>query len=251
MSSGFVYLIHNSDMSKFYIGSTNSIYRRFKHHKSLLRRGIHHCVPLQRSWDKHGENHFEFTTILENVTRESAALKEHELLSMFFRKYGCLNISSNGLMSAQCPDVIAKRNNTLKSDAHRLAASAIAKSWRESHPDLAIESDKKSALTRSSPVCRAANSKRGKLQSESSEAKEKFVTRMKNFYANGGVVNARQVIRTESDGTETFYKSISEAAKILSCHINGISMCCLGKRKHTTGSTWRYAEGNHATDSIQ
>lgn len=121
-NQGFVYLIHNDDMTRFYIGSTNSTKIRFKHHKSHLRHGKHHCTALQRSWDKYGEDAFSFTVILQGVTRKIASAKEHELLNMFFKKRGCLNISSNGLMSAQCPVVIAKRNDTLKSQKHRNSA---------------------------------------------------------------------------------------------------------------------------------
>jgi hypothetical protein len=144
-------------------------------------------------------------------------------------------------MSAQCPDVIKKRNETLKSQEHRASASIKTKAWREANPEAAKMSDQKSAKTRATESFRQQNSERGKIASSKPGAKERFVARMQNFYANGGVVNARQVIRTEPCGTKTTYKSISEAARSLGCHVNGISECCLGKRKYAMKSQWEYA----------
>jgi len=63
MSSG-VYQIKNAINGKLYIGSSNQVERRFYLHKWDLKRGKHHSITLQRSWDKYGEDAFLFSVLV-------------------------------------------------------------------------------------------------------------------------------------------------------------------------------------------
>ena len=45
------------------IGQTNDIHRRWGQYKTLLRRGAHDNLHLQRAWNKYGENNFCFEII--------------------------------------------------------------------------------------------------------------------------------------------------------------------------------------------
>lgn len=45
---------------KMYIGQTQGFARRWVEHKSALRGNRHHCISLQRSWNKYGESAFRF-----------------------------------------------------------------------------------------------------------------------------------------------------------------------------------------------
>lgn len=49
-----IYTIINIVTERQYIGSGVSIARRWREHKSALKRGIHRNSKLQHSWDKHG-----------------------------------------------------------------------------------------------------------------------------------------------------------------------------------------------------
>lgn len=60
-----IYYIKNVINNKIYIGSSNNISHRIGMHKSLLRRGKHHSVRLQNSFNKHGEKAFEFEILDE------------------------------------------------------------------------------------------------------------------------------------------------------------------------------------------
>ena len=60
-----VYKIMNKANKKFYIGSSNDIYRRWREHKKDLRDGCHDNEHLQNAWKKYGENNFEFKIIEE------------------------------------------------------------------------------------------------------------------------------------------------------------------------------------------
>lgn len=64
MNSG-IYKIVNLGNGKIYIGSSRRLDRRWYMHKYNLRRGKHHCTPLQNSFNKHGEDSFEFIIMEE------------------------------------------------------------------------------------------------------------------------------------------------------------------------------------------
>lgn len=55
-----IYSISNKINDKSYIGSSCDIIRRWRHHKQNLNKGIHHCIYLQRAWNKYSENNFVF-----------------------------------------------------------------------------------------------------------------------------------------------------------------------------------------------
>lgn len=61
-----IYCIKNNVNGKVYIGSAKNISKRWMTHRSLLIKGKHHSIKLQRSWSKYGESAFSFD-ILEEV----------------------------------------------------------------------------------------------------------------------------------------------------------------------------------------
>ena len=65
---GFIYKIVNKENGKFYIGSTIEPQRRKKRHFDDLRNKRHHCLFLQRAYDKYGVDSFEFLPREVNVT---------------------------------------------------------------------------------------------------------------------------------------------------------------------------------------
>jgi group I intron endonuclease len=62
-----------SPSGKQYIGSSNHIDRRWRAHRSLLRRGTHHSPALQRAWDKYGEAAITFSVVSEHGASELLA----------------------------------------------------------------------------------------------------------------------------------------------------------------------------------
>lgn len=73
----FIYQILNTVNQNRYIGSSKKIEIRFKNHKKELKSGNHHCIALQRAWNKYGEENFIFETIKE--TNEENIILDEQL----------------------------------------------------------------------------------------------------------------------------------------------------------------------------
>jgi len=58
-----VYVIRNKLDGKVYVGSSSDIGKRWTKHRNLLRRVSHHCRHLQRAWNLHGIEAFEFAVV--------------------------------------------------------------------------------------------------------------------------------------------------------------------------------------------
>ena len=62
MNSG-IYTI-TGPSGKSYVGQSSALDSRIAGHKARLRRGEHHCRPLQAAWNKHGEAAFTFAIVM-------------------------------------------------------------------------------------------------------------------------------------------------------------------------------------------
>lgn len=63
-SASGIYEIRNIVNGKKYVGSAVNFHARWTKHQSELRRGVHHSRHLQQSWNKHGEQAFEFRRLM-------------------------------------------------------------------------------------------------------------------------------------------------------------------------------------------
>ena len=72
-----IYIIRNLVSKKVYVGQAKSVYTRLIHHKHELLTGTHGNSHLQRSFNKHGEDNFEFD-IIEYCDSEILTEKERE-----------------------------------------------------------------------------------------------------------------------------------------------------------------------------
>ena len=60
MGTSGIYTITNANNGKVYIGCTGRFERRWYEHKQALLLGSHCNVHLQYSWNKYGQDAFEF-----------------------------------------------------------------------------------------------------------------------------------------------------------------------------------------------
>lgn len=89
--SQVIYKIINLVNDKFYVGSTNNKNERFRTHRNKLRRGVHHCAHLQASWNKYGEEKFDFRVVQNVPDEESLQAAEDVWLTEHVGKQHCYN----------------------------------------------------------------------------------------------------------------------------------------------------------------
>ena len=86
---GGIYQIINKVTGKFYVGRSTNVYDRMKRHKRALKRDTHRRkngkrTPLQRAWNKYGEDAFIFQPIDFFETEEEQKLAEKEVIDTFW-----------------------------------------------------------------------------------------------------------------------------------------------------------------------
>lgn len=88
-----IYCIINVKNNKRYIGSSKNIRLRLQSHKSLLKNNHHENRVLQRSWNKYGENNFNYY-ILEKCEEQDLLIREQFYIDTLKPEYN-LNPISN------------------------------------------------------------------------------------------------------------------------------------------------------------
>lgn len=120
---GHIYQITNTVNGKFYIGSTKNISKRMSTHFRQLKKGTHHSIYLQRSFDKYGIDAFEYC-VIEECPDNILLSREEEILTEINPPYNMTTKASGGYLIEHHPDrerLIEQATNRLvkyaKSDA--------------------------------------------------------------------------------------------------------------------------------------
>ena len=74
-----IYEIRNIINNVIYIGSSINVEKRMCMHRSLLNRGKHHSIKLQRAWNKYNSESFLFT-LLKEVEEKKLKNEEQDIL---------------------------------------------------------------------------------------------------------------------------------------------------------------------------
>jgi group I intron endonuclease len=78
-----IYKITNTIDNKVYYGSSENIIRRWRDHKSCLRRNCHHSKYLQHAWNKYGEGNFIFEIVCLENDQEKLLVLEQKFIDDF------------------------------------------------------------------------------------------------------------------------------------------------------------------------
>lgn len=95
MTSG-IYAIVNTTNDHRYIGSSANIKSRWRKHISLLIKGAHHSVHLQRAWNIRGRDSFAFIVLLE-CAPDSLLKNEQEYIDTEHPEYNICVTAGNRL----------------------------------------------------------------------------------------------------------------------------------------------------------
>ena len=85
MKSG-IYIIKNIINNKVYIGSAVNIDRRWRRHKTELKKGKHHSKHLPAAWNIHGKQSFKFETI-QDVSKPEHLLAYEQVYLDYYKSY--------------------------------------------------------------------------------------------------------------------------------------------------------------------
>lgn len=101
-----LYIITNKATNKKYLGITKDFKKRKLAHLGLLRRNQHHSMHLQNSFNKHGEDKFEFSILVDDLSREKAGwLEEFYLQEYYDNIYNVSKKSSGGDLTSYHPNL--------------------------------------------------------------------------------------------------------------------------------------------------
>lgn len=93
--NGVIYEIRNNVNNKRYIGSTIGIKWRKSTHFSLLKRGKHHSLALQRAYNKYGEDAFFFAIIEDGISQDYLIEREQYWLDKLKPEYNVLKMAGS------------------------------------------------------------------------------------------------------------------------------------------------------------
>ena len=81
-----IYQIKNLQNGNIYIGSAVDIGRRWRTHRRLLKKGVHHSSYLQNAWNKYGETSFAFI-VVELCNKQDLLTKEQKYIDTWHPVY--------------------------------------------------------------------------------------------------------------------------------------------------------------------
>ena len=131
-----IYSIVNQNNGKTYIGSSKNIIRRWGIHKSALKNNRHHCIHLQRSWNKHGPDAFKFEVIVEmtNPSEKLLLAEELKVISERLPQYniGAVGGGDNLTNNPNRDDIIRRMTASLRERIDKMSDEERKRMW--SHP---------------------------------------------------------------------------------------------------------------------
>ena len=78
-----IYKIENKNNGKVYIGSSKNIHKRWKEHKTSLRKKVHHNAKMQHAWNKAGGNLDLNFEVLEECQTEFLFEREQHWMDFY------------------------------------------------------------------------------------------------------------------------------------------------------------------------
>jgi group I intron endonuclease len=167
-----IYCITNTITNKVYIGSTVNLHRRCLAHLRLLRANKHSNQKLQSSWNKHGEDVFIFTSLVECAKDQLITLEQFFIDKFEADTKGYNICSTAGCQFSKRIGPVVGRTHSVETKA-KMSASASGKKKKpltEDHKEKLRQFNLGRVFSEEIRE-KVASSKRGKPRSEETKAK--------------------------------------------------------------------------------
>lgn len=213
-----IYAILNNINGKRYVGSAKNFYVRKRIHLRQLRKGTHHCLPLQRAWDKYGEDNFSFI-VIENVeTNEMLLPREQWWFNNTKCEYNICKIAGSSLG--------VKRSKETREKCRKAHLG-------EKHPEWRNQIKSKA---------QGGENHWTKKKKFSEESKKKMSESQKALYKNGYTHPNKVAILQFNKNNEFIreWSCIREAADFYKVDRRAIGNCCRKISNTSAGFIWRY-----------
>ena len=224
-----IYCIENKITHKKYIGQSVYIDYRWTTHRSELRNHTHNNDYLQKSWDKYGEDAFDFY-VLELCSKEDLDKREIYYINLYNtldRDKG-FNLKDGGQSGKLSEESINKKSQTLKeiyntTDLRERKRQSALKQW--SDPKIKAK------------ICGENNGMYGKTHSQ--EARDKI-----SKAAMGRKSSRRNLSPVLCVELNRIFECAAEAEKEFDMRLQILEVC-KGNRKTTGGYHWKFAMENN------
>jgi len=230
-----IYMILNKVNGKRYIGSSKNVRKRKNRHFSELRRDVHKNRKLQNSFNKYGEDKFEFK-LLEEVSDEKDLIVREQVFINELKPKLNINLIANSSLGV-------KRSEETKEKVRQANLGLKHPEWRNK-----IKSE-----------AQGGDNHWTKSKSFSDEAKENMSNTHKELYKNGyvnprkGVKESEEIINRKriisAKPIQMFdlegnmvgeFGSAKEAHEQCGFSPQYIGQCCNGKREKYKGYVWKF-----------
>ena len=156
MKAAVIYKIINTLNNKFYVGSTNNQYERFRTHRKKLRGCKHHCAHLQAAWNKYGESAFVFHIVETIADATLLQQAEDKWLSEWVGTEECYN---HGMRSGAPWRGVPKELHPMYGKPRTEETKQLLREARLSQPDPRVGTKHSSESVQKMIATRKANGK--------------------------------------------------------------------------------------------
>lgn len=237
-----IYVIHNIENNRFYIGSAVNLYKRKHVHLAYLRKNKHHNLFLQRDFNKNKKK-LHFVVIEEVSHRKELITKEQKFLDEFFVENDCYNLNpvANSFFGRKHSRK-TKEKLSKKAIGRRLSQET-RKKMSESHKGIPLPANHPirngHSTTTKERIRKAMLGSKNHFfgKHHTSQTKEKIRKKLSGRYF--GIKCSVKATNVRS-GEEQFFDSMAEAARKLNVGAGHISSVCSGKMKQAGG--WKFVK---------
>ena len=221
-----IYKITNTNTNKVYIGSAVNIELRWKEHLNDLKKGLHHSIKLQRSFNKHGVNSFKFE-IIEQCDRKDLIKHEQayiDLLKAYSEGYNSSPTAGSRLGSGQSEETKKKISDSLKGRPSPNKGVVASQATRDKLSK--ARKGKKLSSTHIYNISQAKIGDKNPFFGKKVKEEHKICKKINQFTKGNEFIKE--------------WKSVTECANALNTQIKFISAVLTGKRPSHLGFVFKY-----------